>query len=69
MENQIDNSCTTIDAGKAKGIILLVAVVFGALIGFTANEAFLSIFGGAAVGLIIAAIFNSVIYPQKPSDR
>ncbi|MGE8242772.1 hypothetical protein D3C81_632960 [compost metagenome] len=69
MENQINNNCTTIDAGKAKGIILLVAVVFGALIGFAANETFLSIIGGAVIGLIIAAFFNSVIYPQKPSDR
>lgn len=65
----MDNNCSTIDAGQAKGIILLVAVVFGALIGFTANETFLSIIGGAVIGLIAAVIFNSIIYPHKPSDR
>lgn len=69
MENQVENNNIAIPASKAKGIIVLVAVVFCALISFVCNGSFLSIIGGAVFGLILSVFFNSVIYPQKPHDR
>lgn len=66
MENQIENnSCTP----NAKSLIVLIAIVFSALIAFTASGSFTSIVIGAIVGLIIGIFFNSVIYPQKTHDR
>ena len=53
MENQVENSAC---APNPKGLIVLIGVIFGALISFTANETFLSIIGGAVVGLVIAGI-------------
>lgn len=66
MENQIENSSC---APSAKSLIVLIGIVFGALIAFTANETFMSIIAGAVIGLIVAIFFNSVIYPQKTHDR
>jgi uncharacterized membrane protein YgaE (UPF0421/DUF939 family) len=65
MENQV----TETKSLNVKGLILLIGVIFGALISFAANDTFLSIIGGAVVGLIIAILFNSYILPQKPHDR
>lgn len=66
MENQVENNTC---APSPKGLIVLIGVIFGALISFTANETFLSIIGGAVIGLIIAAFFNSFLYAQTPHDR
>lgn len=66
MENQVENNAC---APNPKGLIVLIGVIFGALISFTANETFLSIIGGAVVGLVIAVFFNSYLYAQKPHDR
>ncbi|TJZ62103.1 hypothetical protein FAZ15_06225 [Sphingobacterium olei] len=65
MENQV----TETKSLNVKSLILLIGVIFGALISFAANDTFLSIIGGAVVGLIIAILFNSYILPQKPHDR
>ncbi|GGH10033.1 hypothetical protein FAZ19_01510 [Sphingobacterium alkalisoli] len=65
MENQVTESKSL----NVKSVILLIGVLFGALISFAANETFLSIIGGAVVGLVIAILFNSYILPQKPHDR
>lgn len=54
---------------NVKSTILLIGAILGALISFAACSTFLSIIGGLIGGLIIAAIFNSVILPYKPSDR
>lgn len=66
MENQVENNACT---PSPKGLIVLIGVIFGALISFTANETFLSIIVGAVIGLIIAAFFNSFLYAQNPNDR
>ncbi|AIM35345.1 hypothetical protein ACFX5U_22000 [Sphingobacterium sp. SG20118] len=66
MENQVENNTC---APSPKGLIVLIGVIFGALISFTANETFLSIIGGAVVGLVIAILFNNFFYAQRPSDR
>lgn len=65
MENQANETQPL----NAKGIILLVGTIFGALISFAAKGTFLSIIGGLFGGLILAVIFISVILPYKNSDR
>ncbi|MBE8721633.1 hypothetical protein [Sphingobacterium pedocola] len=65
MENQV----TETKSLNAKSLILVIGTIFGALISFAANGTFLSIIGGAVVGLVIAILFNSYILPQKPHDR
>ncbi|WP_140937065.1 hypothetical protein [Sphingobacterium lumbrici] len=65
----MENQATETKSLNVKSVILLIGVIFGALISFAANETFLSIIGGAVVGLIIAILFNSYILPQKPHDR
>lgn len=70
MENQLDNNTdTTISSNQAKGIILIVGLIFGALIAFAACGSFWSLFAGAFVGFIFAVFFTSVLYRQNPSDR
>lgn len=65
----MENQATETKSLNVKSVILLIGVIFGALISFAANETFLSIIGGAVIGLIIAILFNSYILPQKPHDR
>ncbi|MCI0921554.1 hypothetical protein [Sphingobacterium rhinopitheci] len=65
MENQLKET----ESLNVKGIILLVAAVFSALIASVACGTFLSIIGGAVVGLVFAVFFNSVLLPQRESDR
>jgi len=65
----MENKQEKVASYNASNILLLIGAVFGALISFTANETFLSIFGGVIGGLIIAALFNKFILPQRPSDR
>lgn len=65
MKNQINES----EPLNVNGIILLVAVVFSGLIASVACGTFLSIIGGAVVGLIIAIFFINVLLPQRESDR
>lgn len=57
------------DTLDAKGLILLIGTVFGAIISFAVNGTFLSIIGGLVFGLILAVFFNTVLLPQKPHDR
>lgn len=59
----------TTEQVNVKNIILLVGAILAALISFAASGTFLSIIGGAIVGLIVAAFFNGVILPYKSSDR
>lgn len=65
MENQVNDAQPI----NAKGLILLIGTIFGALISFASNGTFLSIIGGLVVGLIFAIFFNSVLLPQKTHDR
>lgn len=65
MENQLNDSAPL----NVKGIILLVAVVFSALIASVACGTLLSIIGGVVVGLVFAIFFISVLLPQRESDR
>lgn len=64
MENQVNEQPL-----NAKGLILLIGTIFGALISFAACGSFLSIIGGLIGGVIIASIFVSVVLPHKASDR
>jgi len=65
MENQIENS----NGINVKGIILLVAVVLGAITAWVAKGTFLGLIGGIVGGLIFAIIFITALLPNKPHDR
>ncbi|MBL1409558.1 hypothetical protein [Sphingobacterium faecale] len=65
MENQVNDAQPI----NAKGLILLIGSVFGALTAFASCGSFSSIIGGLIGGLIFAIFFNSVLLPQKPHDR
>lgn len=65
MENQVNDTQPL----NAKGLILLIGTVFGALIAFASCGSFLSIIGGLVGGLIFATFFISVLLPQKTHDR
>lgn len=61
MENQQEKASTL----NPKNAILLIGAVFGTLISLIAA---CNVWGFVG-GLIIAALFNKFILPQKPSDR
>lgn len=65
MENQINETKPL----NAKGLILVIGVVFGALISFAANGTPLSILTGLIGGLVLAIIFNTFLLPHKSHDR
>ncbi|MFZ4862381.1 hypothetical protein ACL9RF_09360 [Sphingobacterium sp. Mn56C] len=65
MANQVNESQEI----NAKGLIILIGTIFGAIISFAVKGTFLSIVGGLVGGLILAIFFVNVLLPQKSHDR
>jgi len=65
MENHIEKKETL----NAKGVVLLLGAVFGALVSVPACGTFSGVLTGAAVGFALAIVFNIAILPHKPHDR